>query len=386
VASLRKNEPKRGPATYSVLFRLHGKQTSETFATQRGAEDFRDLVNLMVRMHGPHAGPPKALAELNAQAATGLTVDQLAERFFAAKATDVTPRTLDDYRRDYANWIAPAIGHRQADSIDETDVQGLVDAMNKRLDPKSVRDRHMILSSMFKWGSARTRRLVDHNPCHETELPKTRKKPVRGMTIPEWHAFYATARAADPDVADIALFLVATGWRWSEAAALTWAQVADYNGLVSVTVSQVIRRRPGEVGGIVADAKNAGSLRANDLGPLASDMLRRRMVGQHVDGFVFTNPQGRKWHQGNFLARHWAPIARTVFGETRKPTPHWLRHTHTLLLDRSGATLTEISHRLGHSDIKTTSNVYGGLIGDVSPEVLARVDAMLTPPGALELG
>jgi len=380
MASVRERVPTKGQTTFQVLYRDGGKQSSQTFASRPPAERFRVLVELL--------GARKALLELNSEHVGGLTVDALAALFFAHKASEVTPRTLDDYRRDYRNWIAPTIGHRQAAAIDEVDVQGLVDAMVRRLDPKSVRDRHMILSSMFKWGSARTRGLVDHNPCGETELPKPRRKPVKGMTIPEWHAFYATALRADPDVADMALFLVMTGWRWSEAAALTWAHVADYGDEMTATVGQVIRRKPGDVGAIVEDAKNATSLRSSRIGGLAAAMLRRRGEGKPVEAFVFTNPKGRRWHQGNFLARHWGPIAATVFPGDRHPTPHWLRHTHALLLHEAGATTPEMSRRLGHADIQTTINVYGGLIGDVSPEVLARVDALLTPPaaGVLELG
>jgi len=380
VASVRSRTTKAGETTYAVLYRHGGKQSSQTFATEKAADDFRALVEIL--------GPGKALAELDGPPTDfGPTVDQLAASFFDHKTGSVTERTLADYRRDYANWIAPVLGHRPAASVDEIDVQALVDAMSKRLDPKSVRDRHMVLSSMFKWGSARTRRLVDHNPCGETELPKVKRKPVKGMTIPEWHAFYATAQAADKDVADMALFLVATGWRWSEAAALTWANVADYGDEMVATIGQVVRRRPGEVGAIVEDAKNASSLRASRIGPLAATMMRRRGEGKPVEGFVFTGPNGRRWHQSNFLARHWAPIADTVFPSgDRHPTPHWLRHTHALLLDRGGASTPEMARRLGHSDIRTTVNVYGGLIGDVSPAILARVDAMLTPQTAGELG
>lgn len=374
MASVRERTSKRGQTTYQVQFREGGRQSSETFRTRKGAEDFAVLQPLL--------GRKKALAELEAQHGSGFTVDQLAERFFAH--LDVTPRTLADYRRDYANWIKPTLGHRQAATIDELDVQALVDGMKTKLDPKTVRDRHVLLSSMYRWGSARARGLVDHNPCEETQLPKVRKKPPRGMTLPEWHAFYATARSTDPDLADMALFLVATGWRWSEAAALTWANVADYGDEVFVSVRQVVRRRPGKVGAIVEGAKNDGSVRTSRVRGQVVTMLRRRQVGQPVTGFVFTNAHGRRWHQSNFLERHWRPVVEAVFGESeRRPTPHWLRHTHAFGLDRSKASMAEMSRRLGHSNIQTTVNVYGGLIGDVDAEVLDRLDAMLTPPDSV---
>lgn len=39
-------------------------------------------------------------------------------------------------------------------------------------------------------------------------------------------------------------------------------------------------------------------------------------------------------------------------------TTHGLRHTHCSLLFEAGATLKEVQDRLGHSDIKTTMNIY----------------------------
>lgn len=37
---------------------------------------------------------------------------------------------------------------------------------------------------------------------------------------------------------------------------------------------------------------------------------------------------------------------------------HDLRHTHCSLLFEAGATLKEVQDRLGHSDIKTTMDIY----------------------------
>lgn len=42
----------------------------------------------------------------------------------------------------------------------------------------------------------------------------------------------------------------------------------------------------------------------------------------------------------------------------RKITVHGLRHTHCSLLFESGASIKEVQDRLGHSDIKTTMNIY----------------------------
>lgn len=379
MASIRERTSKGGETTWSVLFRLHGKQTSETFKAKKPALQFKSLVEAL--------GPERALAELNGTKANGLTLTELAEKFFEHRAKDVTPRTVADYRRDFRNWIEPHLGHRQADSIDEMDVQKLVDHMSTRLDPKTVAGHHVLLGSIYRWGTARTRRLVTLNPCLETELPKRKKKPVKGITIAEWQALYSLAQATDPPLADFMLFLVTTGWRWSEAAALMWRHVEDYGEEgVFVSVAQVVRRSPGSTGAIVQDAKNLTSMRRTRVSSDAAEMLRRRRVGQPLDGFVLTSHTGGRWHQSNFRSRHWNPLLDAAgFTGDRRPTPHWLRHTHAALLDRAGVSMPKMSRRLGHSNISTTVNVYGGMIEDVDSTVLDELDSMLRP-AAIERG
>jgi hypothetical protein len=161
--------------------------------------------------------------------------------FFEHKSRDVTERTMVDYRRDYANWIEPWLGHRAAESVDETDVQKLVDHMALTLAPKSVADRHMMLHSMFNFGRAKSRRLVEHNPCEETELPaRTRSRP-RARPSPSSGDSSRRPASGNPDARDLILFLGETGWRFSEAAALDVAYVEDDGVDMWVTVSQVFR-------------------------------------------------------------------------------------------------------------------------------------------------
>lgn len=54
----------------------------------------------------------------------------------------------------------------------------------------------------------------------------------------------------------------------------------------------------------------------------------------------------------------------------RKPTVHWLRHTHVVWSLQSGAGLSEIQARIGHASITTTIGVHGRGIVDLQPAVL----------------
>lgn len=375
MVSIRERTTKTGDTTYQAMFRTQGRQTSVTFETRPAAERFQRLAHDL-------KSPEKALAVLDSEdEPTLLTVDQLAEAFFAWKTSSVTDRTMRDYRRDYTNWIQPWLGHLAAAAVTERDVQKLVDHMRKTLDPKSVRDRHMILHSMFRFGSTKSRGLVDHNPCKETELPPKTKKPIKGVTIPEWQALHAAAGRVDPDAADLMLFLVGTGWRWSEAAALMVRHVDDTDPRgVLVTMQAVFRRDDHDRQILVEDtAKSDAGLRVARLSPDVTAMVRRRLVGKGVNDPVFTSSTGRPWRQSNFLSRTWPRIlAEAGMDGDRRPTPHWLRHTHVLLLLRAGATLPDIQRRLGHESIETTINVYGRMIDGVGQVELDALDRALT--------
>lgn len=378
MASVRERSSKGGQRSWAVLFRHGGKQASRTFESEQAALDFKALVEILK--------PDKALAELDGGQNDGLTVDDLAARFFEWKAPDVEARTLTDYRRDYANWIQPRLGHRHAESVDELDVQALVDKMARLLDPKSVADRHMILHSMFKFGHARSRRLVTHNPCTETQLPKRKRKPPKGMPLPVWQHFRARARVVEPDAADLAEFIASTGWRWSEAAAVTVGRIEHYidddgTELVVATMGDVMR-----AGKIAKDsAKSDAGFRRSKLTRVAAQIVLARCVGKGPNDLVFTTATGKAWRQQNFLSRTWPRMLRAADlpdDPGARFTPHHLRHTQPGVLNRAGATPMQMQRRMGHESINTTMGQYGGQIDDVSNDVLERMNQILDGPEA----
>jgi len=372
MASIRERTTRAGEHTWSVLFRHGSRQTSLTFETAKAAERFMGLVDLL--------GPDRAIESLRSDVPDDrLTVDELATRFLEWKTRDVTVRTMTDYRRDYANWIKPWFGHRAAESIDEGDVQRLVDHMAGRLSPKSVADRHMLMHSMFQFGKAKSRGLVTHNPCLETELPKRVRKPPKGTTVPEFAAIVAAAEARNIDAHDLILFLGETGWRFSEGTALDVGHVEDDGLDVWVTVGQVFRiDGTGRQVLSVDEAKSYAGFRRIRLFRASAAVVRRRLVGKAPGDLVFTNSRGRYWNQNTFLRETWPRIVADAQLGDRKPTPHWLRHMHVAVLSAAGAPPQEIQRRIGHESIQTTINVYGGMIGDVSDTVVENASAIMS--------
>ena len=378
MASLRERTS-AGVTTYQVLFRQGDKQRSKSFKDKAAAERWINRIDL--------DGIDVALAWLDEQDSprqTGITLDQLALKWFEARADDVkvgnlTPRVLSGYRRDYDNWISSWLGHLPAESINELEVQRWVDRIKTmpKSSAKSVADRHAILHGIFKWASDPRRAHIKagHNPCIGTELPKRSRKPPKGLRLPEVQALTATARSMNPPAADLIDFILGTGWRIGEAIALTAGQVEDDGTAVHVTVSRVWRR---EVG-FVEDAKSdAGLRRLRVLGD-AVGVLRRRVVGLSPADLVFTTAKGFPWDESGFRRDHFDKITKAagLVGD-RRPTPHWLRHSHVFICHAAGMDLAQIQRRLGHKDIQMTINTYGRLIDGMSDDVAARLDALLT--------
>lgn len=383
MATMREYVSKAGETTWQVLYRQGKRQRSITFDNPKSAQRLVELIAVLGVDRGLAAH-----AQETPSAALGPTLDEIAAQWFAwrEKRGDLTARALADYRRDFDNWISPFLGHREAALITELDVQNWVDGdLPTKLGPKSIADRHALLHGIYAWAAQRKRSLVPHNPCLETELPKRHKTPPKGLTIAEWaalkEAFYSIEGAED--AADLALFMASTGWRIGEATGLLVGSVDDTGDHMYVSVSHV--RRKGE--GIVAGAKSEAGLRRIRMLPECAAMLRRRVVGKGPTRPVFTNshsPTG-EWEQSTFRRRWWAKAVAKAGLSERKPTPHWLRHTHVLLCHAAGMSLPEIQRRIGHEDIKTTINVYGRLIDGMSDDVADRLDLLVSgaPPAVV---
>lgn len=363
----------RGHTVWRVRFRMDGKQMQESFDTLKEAKAFcSDIESRDARY---------ALRVLHETEAEGtLTLDAIAAQFFDWKESRVrSDRTVADYRRDYANAIKPVLGSRKAGSVLEADVQRWVDGMVGQIAPKTIHDRHALLHQIYAWALHPSQHLADHNPAVGTTLPKKQRTPPKGLHPNEWAALHAAIAQIDADAADLAEFLLATGWRISEAAAVTAWDFEDYgkDGMF-VSMAHVMRRNAAGQYVVVDEGKGDASLRRIRLDAEAAEMVRRRLEHVQDGGLVFTTKTGAQWHTDNFRSRIWKPAVKAA-NLSRKPTPHWLRHTAVFWSAMNGANLADLQARIGHASITTTIGVYGSMIADVSPDVLEKVAAMRHP-------
>ena len=383
---------KDGRTTYKVRFRDEDedKATSRTFDTKREASEFCADVRDFRSREALHR-----LAERDAPTrAHGPTLDTVFAEFIAWNAGRVkSSRTGEDYAQQW-KMIGPAIAaHRPVDSVTEDDVQRWVDGMASGkigarlvkgelvpLSPKTIANRHGLLHSVFKFAAARGQRYIPVNPCSETDLPKRRKGMPKGLRSGEWAALHATLEQIDPDAADLALALYASGARFGEMTALRTWSVEDDGRRVTLIIDHVNRRMAGGRYEIVEDTKSEAGFRRVQIGAGASAMFRRRIANARPGDLVFTNRHGRIWLHTTFYTSWDRAVA--VANLSRRPTMHWLRHTHVQELIDRGVPMPEIQGRVGHENIATTVGTYARLRRGVTVDVLDDLDlpAQITGP------
>lgn len=303
MATVRARTAKDGTRSWAVLYRADGRQTSTTFDDPHLAELFR--------LHFEAGGLQAALTWIAQYAppepgVEPYTVRELAEAYLAWKTPRVrSDRTIADYRRDVSNRILPTFGGLPGAAVTDTQVQDWIDAMTGALSPKTIAGYHALLSGMFGWGSSsRGGRVVPSNPCLNTDLPRRTKQRARGLRPSEWAILHQAATELYPDAADLLLFLVGSGWRWSEATALQVSQIDDDGERLIVDMDAVMRRRADGKVMRVSDAKSRAGTRSVRLSPLVAQMVRRRVIGKRLGDRVFTNPSAGEWHYSNFLNRY----------------------------------------------------------------------------------
>lgn len=385
MASIRTRKGVDGkPTCYRVEWRTGGTRTgawdSETFsvkkhrgqmAAQAAAKRFRAEIEL-----NGHRRLPEAKAKAKPGTPGRYTVSQLVSDYIDDRAKRVrSDRTISDYRRAAELWIDDTIGRTAADALTQEDVQEWVDGIPRT--PKTVANFHGILSAAYKWGQRKGK--VSADPCSATDLPHRTKGTPRGLRSGEWAILHQAAADTSQDAADLLLFLVGTGWRWSEATALQVLACELDRAEPYVEVARVWRRQADGTHALVEDAKSEAGVRRVRLSPMLAQMLQRRVTGKALGDFVFPGTRGGHLRYENFHTRAWKPIVDLAQqrGLKVRPTIHWLRHTQVHLAIDAGASLPAIQRRIGHESISTTIDVYGRLIDDVGTDVLEGIDSAL---------
>jgi len=281
---------------------------------------------------------------LGSRAAVDL-VDWLAYLELEGKAA----RTRDDYERTAAALVN--LVDKDLGDYDDADLMHFL-----RLVPEGSRQtKRAHLNSLFSWAYRMSK--IDRNPMERVPRPRRQGYRVPGIFTDEEVALLETLPSPDGPLYAI---LLGTGLRKSEARKLQ-------RSMISLTTNElVVYSGKGDKDRVVPLPRRAAAAVA-DL-----DLLER------------LNPEDYLWYSrpGGGKVDRSRPIGETSFQRWHKRCieaagvrylkPHATRHTYATYWRRAGLDLDELQLLLGHTSIRTTSDLYvHTTVSDVARKIAA---------------
>jgi integrase len=362
-----KRKTRDGQTRYEVAYLENGRQRWATVAKLQEARDLRaDLVSKINR--GEKVTPSKiALAEL-------------AETWYAAKATRLRPRTAAYYRRALDLVVLPRFGSWRVEAVDADAIAKLIRDLEREglhaVDPSqpvrplgrsSVENYLKPLQGTLALAVRRPGIAVAANPFDA--LTKD-ERPARGekATAYEWRpedveallaasARIAAKHEARRDYTGLLRLVARLGLRLGEVLGLQWWDFRkDEDGGVLYVRRQWLRS--GEYG---PPKTAAGARRIVLPADLREELIGLRLAsGFSQDGHpVFASREGTPLGHRNVTRRGFeaAALEAKLVGVSF----HDLRHAAASRLIRGGLDPVTVANVLGHEDANTTLRVYGHL-------------------------
>ena len=210
-------------------------------------------------------------------------------------------KTEATYLSVLRNHVFPFLGEKKLESIRREDIQRVISP----LPPQTAAMTLAVLKCIYR--EAKNRSLIDFSPAHGVSSPQIMVTPRKFMT---WDQI----KASDFGHYKVQIhFLALHGLRWSEAVALSSADIND--GRIHISKS------------IHGPTKSKAGIRTV---PLVSEFKPL--------------PKSPKT-----LTRVLKPYSVSI---------HSLRHSYAYLLKQQGVHVTTAQRLLGHSDPRVTLNIY----------------------------
>lgn len=316
----------------------------------------------------------------SSRASTADWLDQWLEDHVKPNSAD-SPRTYETYESAVRLRLKPELGRVQLGKLSGAHIQRAYANLAKRYAPKSVNFTHNVLHLSLE--AARKLRLIGHNPSEDVTPPR----------IPDGHAGDRAFTPEQLQVLDAAItghdyepvwrFLLGTGVRWGEAAALRWSDVDLTRGREQASIARSATRVRGSM--LTKSPKTRKGRRTIPLAPDTVEALeaqRTRLrwlkkaaqeVGTWSDAdgdLVFPNAHGRLLRSNNPLAAFKQVLRAAGLPDRRL---HDLRHTYATLLFARDVHPRIAQDLLGHARIDMTLDLYTGAVPQAAREAVNRL-------------
>ena len=307
------------------------------------------------------------------QASTISTYEELARLWWDNHKHTVKPNSQDATRRLLEAHVLPLFGSYKLDKLTTPLIQSIVNKLAEKTNKGEPRaylhyDKiHALNKRILQYGVVM--QAIPFNPAREVLLPRNNqtanRHKIKHFDNQELKKFLGYLDSLDSSkyrhFYEVTLykFLLATGCRINEALALSWSDINLDGALVHVTKTLNYKQE-------INSPKSKSSYRDIDIDRQTVAMLKQYKRRQIQEAWQLGRSETVVF--SDFI--HEYPNNRTL--QTRLRTHfkragvpnigfHGFRHTHASLLLNSGIPYKELQHRLGHSQISMTMDIYSHL-------------------------
>jgi integrase len=269
---------------------------------------------------------------------------------------ELRPKTRALYELHMRRYVMPAFGARLLSEISQEAVGEWLAGLARDGVGAPTRAKALSLLGAVMRMALRARRIAwDPTVGHTVKVPKGRRG--RALTPEQVEAL---AEAIDPRYRTLIHLLAYGGVRIGEAAALPVGDFDEVHG--TLTIERAVSEIDGRVE--VGETKTEASKRNVGLPPWLRTELSEHIAAYGKGGLIFPSPGGGVLRPNNWRRRSFTPAATEAGLSPPTLRPHDLRHTHGTWLHHSGIPLKDAQHRLGHSNSRTTMDIYTHAAGD----------------------
>ena len=308
------------------------------------------------------------------------TFQQLFDVWFENYQLSVKKSTATDSWQIYERYIKPKFGSSNIQRINVLFCQKCVNYWYKNY--REARHIKNTVSQILRYGISLE--VIDENPMAKVTLPRPLPKRDNSNNFyskKELKHFFDSLN----DIGDLRYiaffrFLAYTGVRKSEALALQWKDFNFKNNTVVISKTVYYDARLKQV--IVQEPKTKSSNRVLDLDPKTVSIMQSWRADQqkrfikiginvmNAKQHVFTQEKSNRLLVPNSV-NDWLRWIYRKYPQ-KKITVHGFRHTHASLLFEAGATIKEVQERLGHSNSKTTLDIYTHVVKEKKKETALK--------------
>ena len=323
------------------------------------------------------------------KASTIKNYQELANLWLESYKNTVKPNTQGNVRKLIDNHILPIFGAYKLDKLTTPLIQSII---NELADKTNRGEKgaflhydkiHALNKRILQYGV--TMQAIPSNPARDVVLPrntqKAKRQKVKHFDNEELKKFLAYLDNLDLNKFrycyenTLYKFLLATGCRINEALALSWSDIDLDNAVVHITKTLNYKQETNS-------PKSKASYRDLDIDQATVTMLKVYKVRQIQEAWKIGKTESVVF--SDFI--HEYPNNRTL--QTRLRTHfkranvtnigfHGFRHTHASLLLNSGIPYKELQHRLGHSTLSMTMDIYSHLSKESAKKAVSFYETAL---------